>query len=173
MRIRRDSAFISSVLFTVALLWLVPGCWNNALVGGMEVYFRPAPNSALQQMDSGSRALAQTLGQLGVASLTVISIGLIVTWMGYFNRIRWTWFVMFPLVWGWAYPILSMRLLIFNLSMRWITGLVHDAIHGPDPHLPRTLLQTMLIFTLMLIALILPIRSFLKYGRHEDLVKST
>ncbi len=65
MRIRRDSAFISSVLFTIALLWLVPECWSNALAGGLDVYFRPAPNGPLQQMDSGSRALAQTLGQLG------------------------------------------------------------------------------------------------------------
>jgi hypothetical protein len=173
MRIRRDSAFISSVLFTIALLWLVPASWSNALAGGLDVYFRPAPNSPLQQMDSGSRALAQTLGQLGVASLTVISIGLIVTWMGYLKRVRWTWFVMFALVWGWAYPILSMRLLIFNLSVSWITELVHDAIHGPDPHLPRTLLQMMLIFTLMLIALILPIRAFLRYGRDGDPVKAT
>jgi hypothetical protein len=33
---------------------------------------------------------------------------------------------------------------------------------NPDPHLSRTLLQMMLIFRLMLIALILPIKSFLK-----------
>jgi len=79
---------------------------------------------------------------------------------------------MLALVFGWAYPLLSIRLLIFNLSVSWITGVVRDAVHDANPHLPRTLLQMMLIFMLMLIALILPIRSFLKDARHGDLVKA-
>jgi hypothetical protein len=67
------------------------------------------------------------VGQLGAVSLTVIAIGLIVTWMGYV-RIRWTWFVMFALVWGWAYPILEMRLLLFNLSPEWILEMFRGAV---------------------------------------------
>jgi hypothetical protein len=62
--------------------------------------------------------------------------------------------------------------IMFNLSVSWIGGLVHDAKHGPHAHLARKLLQMMLIFTLMMIALILPIRSFLRYRRDGDLVKA-
>ncbi len=63
---------------------------------------------------------------------------------------------------GWAYPFLSIRLLIFNLSVRWIIELFRGAIYDPHPQLPRTLLEMILVFGLMLIALVLPIRSFLK-----------
>ena len=100
-------------------------------------------------------------GQLGGVSLTVIAIALIVTWMGYAKRARWTWLVMFAVVWGWAYPVLNIRLLIFNLSWKWIMGLFHDAVYDPNPHLPRVLLGTIFIFVLMLTALLLPIKSFL------------
>jgi hypothetical protein len=96
------------------------------------------------------------MGDRGIASLTIISIGLIVTWMGYVRRIRWTWFVLLVIVWGWAYPLLSIRLLIFNLSVRWIIELFHGAIYDPYANTPRVLLETMLIFALMLFALILP-----------------
>lgn len=162
MKIRRDSAFLSSVLFTVALLSAVPWCWNNAAGNNFYGYLRPVQNGAFQQTEPGSRALAQTVSQLGMVSLTVIAIGLIVTWMGYVKRVRWTWFVMFILVWGWAYPILEMRLLLFNLSPKWIAGLFHGAVQDTDPHLPRVLLGALLIFSLMLIALILPLKSLVK-----------
>jgi hypothetical protein len=135
-----------------------PGAKLGQPPGGFYEYFRPEPNTITEPPSAES----QTLGQLGVVSLTTILIGLIVTWMGYFKTVRWTWFVMFALVFGWAYPILRIRVFIFNLSLGWIAGLVRDAVHSTDPHLPRTLLRMMLIFVLMLIALILPIRSFPK-----------
>ena len=69
---------------------------------------------------------------------------------------------MFVLVWGWAYPILEMRLLLFNLSPKWILELLRGAVNDPNPHLPRVLLGALLIFSLMLIALLLPIKSLVK-----------
>jgi hypothetical protein len=50
MKIRHDSVFVSSVLFTVALLLLVPWCWNEASASGFSAHFRPGPNGVLQQM---------------------------------------------------------------------------------------------------------------------------
>ena len=43
---------------------------------------------------------------VGFASLAVIAIGLIVTWFGYIKGVRWTWFVMFVIVWVWAFPVM-------------------------------------------------------------------
>ena len=85
---------------------------------------------------------AQAIGDRGIASLTIICIGLIVTWMGYIKRLRWTWFVLLVIVWGWAYPILAIRVLIFNLSVRWIVDLFCGAIYDPFPNTPRVLLET-------------------------------
>jgi hypothetical protein len=48
-----------------------------------------------------SRPLSQTIGS---ASLAIILIGLVVTWSGFVNRVRWTWFVMFIMVWVWLFP---------------------------------------------------------------------
>lgn len=93
MKIRRDAAFVSSVLFTVAFVCLIAPCWANALAG-----------RHTQDLDAAWREVARLIHQDGVASLAIICIGLIVTWMGYVNKIRWTWFVMFIIVWGWAFP---------------------------------------------------------------------
>jgi len=47
------------------------------------------------------------MSDLSVACLAVILIGLIITWTGYIKRERWTWFVMFIVVWAWAFPAFS------------------------------------------------------------------
>lgn len=137
MKIRHDSVFISSVLFTIALLSLVPWCWRDTLEGGgvLGVMSRGRHDVYRESLDIRERMEAQAIGDRGIASLTIICIGLIV--------------------------ILAIRVLIFNLSMRWIIDLFHGAIYGPDLSTPRVLLETMLIFASMLIALSLP-KSFLK-----------
>ncbi len=106
MRIRHDSVFISSVLFTAALLALVPWCWQDALEGGgvLGVMSRGRHVAYLESRDAGERIAAQAMGDRGIASLTIICIGLIVTWMGYVKRLRWTWFVLLIIVWGGRTP---------------------------------------------------------------------
>src|SRR5260370_4907111 len=90
MRVRPDSVFISSLLLTVGLLYLIrPSLWN---------YFS-LNHILLAPMDDGFRAEAQS-----VASLAIILIGLIVVWTGYAKRSRPAWFVMFVIVWFWAFP---------------------------------------------------------------------
>src|SRR5690348_6324149 len=97
MRIRRDVTFISSLMFTIALVCLIPASWANAKAGG------PA---AQAELGPAWGALANSIHELGVTSLTLIVIGLIVTWTGYLNKARWAWFAMFTLVWGWAFPLM-------------------------------------------------------------------
>ncbi len=73
MKIRRDSVFISSVLFTIAFLSCIPPISGDALTGRH-------PNPAL---DSCCAEVARLFGDLGVASLAILFIGLTVTWTGY------------------------------------------------------------------------------------------
>jgi len=150
LRIRRDSLFISSLLFTIALLCMVPWSLRAALADHDKV--------ALQAFDAGFRAETETMGDLGIASLAIISIGLIVLWMGYIKRERWTWPVMFIVAWIWAFPLLVLPLFKGKIVVTFSEWLYSALYHSG---FPRTWTESVLIFLLMVIALLLPIRSFL------------
>ncbi len=60
----------------------------------------------LARVDSGDRLAIETRSDLSVVCLAIILIGLIVIWTGYLKRVRWTWAVMFIVVWVWAFPLL-------------------------------------------------------------------
>lgn len=103
---------------------------------------------------------ATITGERGVLSLAIILIGLIVIWAGYVKRIRWTWFVMFIIVFGWAFT-----LLILPWFRGWIgapSKLLLSAVRGYS--LAREVVEEILIFSLMVIALFLPARSFFSRG---------
>jgi hypothetical protein len=70
MRIRANSVFVSSALFTVALVCLVPAFWANVLTARDQIW--------LAKLDAGYRASAGAMSDLSVACLAVILIGLIV-----------------------------------------------------------------------------------------------
>jgi hypothetical protein len=155
MKIRRDSVFISSVLFTVVLLWLVP----PFVKGALERY----NTAGREQLDTGWRLYSEMWGAFDIASLTIVLIGLIVTWCGYFKKIRWTWFVMFVLVWGWFFPAMAYPDVVYP----WYTGKIQTGAVPAfllnafgKPGLAQGLAQEMLIFAILVIALILPIKSF-------------
>ncbi|MGH9603899.1 MAG: hypothetical protein ACRD24_16085, partial [Terriglobales bacterium] len=95
MRIRRDVTFVSSVLFTIALLWPMPAMLENAWT------WRRITFPVTEQV-----SIQNYYAPVGFASLAIIFIGLMVTWTGYIRRVRWTWFVMFTIVWVWAFPVL-------------------------------------------------------------------
>ena len=145
MRLRLDSVLISSLLHTVALLYFVrPSLWNYFSLNHLLL----APID-----ENGCRGDAQT-----IASLAIILIGLIVVWTGYAKRSRTAWFVMFVLVWFWAFPrfILSIvPLLIRERSsftfFEWLT----DAMLGPG--FQRDVVELTFAFLLMVIGLALPI----------------
>ena len=145
MRVRPDSVFVASLLHTIALLYFIrPSLWN---------YFS-LDHILLAPLDENSfRGEAQS-----VASLAIILIGLIVVWTGYAKRSRPAWFVMFVIVWLWAFPrfILSIvPLLIRERSSFTFLELLSDAMLGPG--FQRDVVELTLAFLLMVIALALPI----------------
>ena len=153
MRLRADSVFISSALFTIALLCLIPAFWANVLTERDKIW--------LAKLDAGYRLAAQTMSDLSIVCLAILLIGLIVIWTGYMKRTRWTWLVMFIVVWVWAFPLLVLPLLT-ALSKRRIvltfSEWLYNAIYQPGS--PRTGAESVLIFLSMVIALLLPIKSF-------------
>ena len=48
--------------------------------------------------------------------LAILLIGLIVTWTGFISKVRWAWFVMFVIVWGWALPNLVYPDVVYPIS---------------------------------------------------------
>src|ERR1700674_636395 len=100
MKIRRDAIFTLSVPFIIALAVLIPH--NLGYVSTWHQRFLPEGRSWLRNY----------LMPLGFASLTTIFIGLTVIWTGYIKAIRWTWFVMFAIVWLFAFPVYMLPTLL-------------------------------------------------------------
>jgi hypothetical protein len=153
MRTRVDSVLISSVFFTIALVCLIPNFWANVITKHDRIW--------LARLDSGDQLATLTRSDLSVVCLAVILIGLIVIWTGYLKRVRWTWAVMFVVVWGWAFPLLVMPLLGHSRSLS-LPEWIYTAICYPGS--ARAWAESVLLFLLMVIALLLPIRSFLLIG---------
>jgi hypothetical protein len=149
MRARVDSVFISSVLFTIALVCLIPNFWASVIT--------KHDWSWLARLDSGDRLASETRSDLSVACLAVILIGLIVVWTGYAKRVRWTWAVMFVVVWVWAFPLLVLPLIGHKRDLS-IPEWIYTAIRYPG--IARAWAESVLLFLLMVIALLLPMRSF-------------
>jgi hypothetical protein len=153
MRVRADSVFISSLLHTIALLCFIRAALWNALAG--------RDKALLAQMDAGFRAEAQTSHYLGIACLAIILIGLIVIWTGYVKRSRSAWLVMFIVVWLWAFPLFIfpfVSALVYGNIVLTFSESLYDAISQPGS--PRSVAESVLIFSLMVFALVLPIRRF-------------
>jgi hypothetical protein len=157
MRIRTDLVFISSVLFTIALVCLIPAFWANVLTERDKI--------ALAKLDAGYRLAAQTMSDLSVVCLAIILIGLIVIWTGYVKRARSAWFVMFVVAWIWAFPLLVFPLFRGRVVVTFSERL-YDAIYQPGS--ARTWAELVLIFLLMVIALLLPIKSFFLVREIEE-----
>ena len=147
MNIRLNARLLSSVLFTVAFLWLLPIEVKNSL--SFDEYARALPSSAVVTN-------IRLFRDLGLFSLAVILIGLIVTWAGYATHVRWTWFVMFIIVSLWAFPLLLLPLQRYSVELpgEW----VKEAFTRRG--LARDVLEQFVIFYIMLIALLLPVPSF-------------
>jgi hypothetical protein len=135
LRIRRDVVFVSSVLFTIAFVCLIPVSWRAA-----QIKQEPLLQGA------------------GFACLANIFVGLVVTWMGLNKRIRWSWLVMFIIVWVGAFPAIVLPLLQHTLATK-LTEWVYGALR--EPGMARTWAESVLIFILMVIALILPVKALL------------
>lgn len=158
MKVRPDSVSISSALLTIALLWLIPASLANALSGYDKV--------ALARFDAGFRAAAQTMSYLGFASLAIILVALIVVWTGYIRRSRSAWLVLFVVVWLWAFPLFVLPFIRGIVVPRLLSELLYDAISAPG--FARSIVESILIFALMVAGLLLPIRKFFVARRTEE-----
>jgi len=161
MRIRVNSVFISGVLLTIALVSLIPAALRNALAGRDKIL--------LATFDAGFQAEAQTSHYLGIACLAIILIGAIVIWTGYVERERSAWLVMFIVVWFWAFPL---------FILPFVSALVHgrvvltfsETLYGAisEGGTPRSVVESVLIFSSMVIALLLPIKRFFGHMAIEE-----
>lgn len=141
MRIRPNIFLASSLLLTPAFFWLLP-----SFIRCCVSYTR-------------TETMTQTAG---LASLTVIIIALIViwTWLVAGNRVAWV--IIAVIVWIWAFPIMMLPLVthIVALSLSDLSDSVAAAWHGD--HLSRIALGNTVLFLLMLIGLILPVRALFR-----------
>ena len=155
MRLRRNGVFASSVLLTIAFLSLVPTVWRDAQSGIPFWHFGTQAHEDRALLDSMGPGLVDSallLGQCGLAGLATILVALIVIWNGYVKRVRWTWFVMLMIVWGWYFPLFIYQ------SLSYARGL--DVIRWLSSSLSAW------IFLVMLAALTLPVRSF--FSKTDD-----
>jgi hypothetical protein len=111
----------------------------------------------MENLDAGWQVAMHATSKLGVASLAIILVGLTATWWGYINRVRWAWFVMFIIAWCWAFPLLVLPLLTHQISYT-LVQLLYSAMHQRG--FARVSTQSIAIFSLLAIALVLPIKSF-------------
>jgi hypothetical protein len=147
MRIRHDAVFVSSLLFSLSLILLIPHNLRYALTWHHRLF---------QQADR--LWVENHFAPIGFASLALVSVGLIVIWAGYVNRVRWTWFVMFVIVWGFAFPVHVLPVL---LDMH--EGLIDWRVLSEQLKVPGEVARSYAMgpadFVLMLVALVIPIKS--------------
>jgi hypothetical protein len=139
LRIRPNIFLVSSLLLTPGLLWVLPYAIN--LVGATDAIGRTA----------------------GLASLTVIIVALIVIWTQLAAGNRVAWVIMAVIVWVWALYIMTGPVL--HHGRRWTLNELREwvviAWRG-DMLFARTYLISSVLFLLMLVGLILPVRALFR-----------
>ena len=115
-----------------------------------------------------TRYMTQTAG---LASLTIIVIGLIVIWTGLVRGSRVAWVIMAVIVWVWAFPMMilmspmNLKHIITHPLSDW-SYLVVEAWHGV--HFAQVLLGSTVFFLLMLVGLILPVKALLRTRKPDE-----
>lgn len=94
---------------------------------------------------------------LGFALLALISVGLIVIWTGFQNRLRSAWLILCVLAWLFYFPVLIVPLFKVNWEIVFGNILVSAVSREYTIHLVG--------FLSMLVALLLPVKDF--FSRRE------
>ena len=136
MRIRPNIFQASGFLLTLGVLRLLPSTIEWVRVRNTEI-----------------------MGQsYGFASLTVIIVALIVIWTGLAAGNRVAWVIMAVIVWVWAFPIMMWLVVshprVFLHLGEWVASAWRN-----DFSWSRVLLVNTVVFLLMLIGLILPVKA--------------
>lgn len=162
MKIRRDAVAVSSVLFTLALLLLTPRMLDIARVTH-QTRFRDISVDTEAATPQDQVVMPNFDAPLGITSLAIIVIGLVVTWAGYIKGVRWTWFVMLVIVWLWAFPVLVLPLFTPWPGMDWIAQTLAPTLESAirETGIAREGVKVLLIFLLMVVALVLPVKTFI------------
>lgn len=170
MRIRWNATFVSALLFSLALVALVPSSLEAASTWR-------AVNWVY-----GHRGLEPNFtAPIGFCRLGFETVGLIVLWTGYRRNVRWTWFVMLLMISLWFVPTSVLPTLqrihglpswclrrtqeqpLFSWS-EWLRA----AVNGE--RLFRAEAEDLADFLLMVVALLLPMKAF--FSRRAERVKS-
>jgi len=146
VRIRHDAVAVACILLTLALFIPTPAMLGNALTISQTGF------------DAAGEGIGNYYAPIGFASLAIILIGLIVIWNGYVKGVRWTWFVMFLIAWGWAFPVLVLA------GFHWRNMLpmaqwppLTPRVRGPQLGFAAGLLT----WLLMVLGLVLPAKTFI------------
>jgi hypothetical protein len=150
LRLRRDVLVLSGILFTAALLMLAPAMWKAAAtVHHHGNLWGAGPQTRFQY----------GFATAGFTSLAVIAVGLNVTWAAYVKGVRWTWFVMLVIVWVWAFPVLVLPYLRPWEDVPTVAQSFASFIS--EGGLARNFVEVLVAFALMLLALVLPVKTFI------------
>ena len=166
MKIRHDAVAVSSIVFTVAFLMLTPALIGTARVTHQS-RFRDISNYPEAGIAWDQVVIPNHSAPVGITSLAIITIGLVVTWAGYVKAVRWTWFVMFVIVWVWALPVLVLPNFypwggVALTSPSAFASMIRVSLHaGPFSFIARAILRAVMAFLLMVLALVLPARTFI------------
>jgi len=139
VKVRPNIFLASSLLLTPAFLWLLP---------------------YVIRCLRGSDDITRTAG---LASLTVIVVALMVIWKWLAAGSRLAWVIMAVIVWVWAFPIMIFRPHIGPLTSSEAKDWIVSA-WGQDGFARVTLVNP-IMFSLMMIGLILPLRSLFRIGQ--------
>ncbi len=153
MKTRANSVVISSVLWTVCLLALVPH--NIEFVTAWPSHGVP----------SGRVVPGNCFFLLGFSALALVAVGLIIVWCGYIHRVRWTWWAMAAIAWVFMFPVYVWPVVsdIYAApSVNW-SGWLKNALAGPG--VDRQVAKIFLDFLGMVVALLIPAKVFLRPDR--------
>src|SRR5437867_9329863 len=145
---------MSSVLFTLALLIPMPVMLRDAWT---------MPQTSFEITDQ--LGVSNYYAPIGFASLTIIVIGLIVTWAGYIKGVGWTWFVLFVIASGWAFPVLILP----QFHWRNMLPIAQWPPLRVSSHPRLEFAQSVLTLLLMALALGLTVKRFVLADHRWDL----
>lgn len=102
---------------------------------------------------------------IALASLALEIVVLIVIWTSYQKRMRWSWFVMAVFLCVYLVPVhlLDLLLTIRSVGWSWWPQAFREAMEGRQ--LALEALSELAVFTLMLIALLVPLGAFFQARR--------
>jgi len=141
-KIRHDAVLAASLLFTIALLFRAPDFVRNA------AYIKDPLFQAA-----------------GFASLANILVGLVVAWTGFIRRYRWAWLVMLIIVWVWAFPVLVLPIFHGKIAVTFVEWL-SEAWQWPGS--ARVYGENIVLVSIMVLALLLPVKSFFWKSKESD-----